>query len=110
MSRIIKHSLVGFQSGWVKDPDQNILHWPIDNYGEEGLRNQFWGIDGVIKYHRKLSTLLNATLIQNGLTIEGIVEPESSLEGLEKMPKLINETRRPSFLIIKARKTVIRGQ
>lgn len=33
------------QSGWVKDSDQNILHWPIDNYSEEGLRNQFWGID-----------------------------------------------------------------
>lgn len=97
------------QSGWVKDSDHNILHWPIDNYGEEGLRNQFWGIDGVIKYHRKLSTLLN-TLIQNGLTVEVIVEPESNLEGLEKMPKLINERRRPSFLIIKARKTVIRGQ
>ncbi|WP_449600064.1 class I SAM-dependent methyltransferase [Paenibacillus sp. Marseille-Q9583] len=97
------------QSGWVKDPDQNILHWPIDNYGEEGLRNQFWGIDGVIKYHRKLSTLLN-TLIQNGLTIEEIVEPESNLEGLEKMPKLINERRRPSFLLIKARKTVMHGQ
>ncbi|OZQ60761.1 SAM-dependent methyltransferase [Paenibacillus sp. VTT E-133280] len=97
------------QSGWVKDPDQNILHWPIDNYGEEGLRSQFWGIDGVIKYHRKLSTLLN-TLIQNGLAIEEIVEPESNLEGLEKMPKLINERRRPSFILIKARKTVMHGQ
>lgn len=97
------------QSGWVKDSDQNILHWPIDNYGEEGLRNQFWGIDGVIKYHRKLSTLLN-TLIQNGLAIEEIVEPESNLEGLEKMPKLINERRRPSFILIKARKTSIHGQ
>lgn len=97
------------QSGWVKDSNHNILHWPIDNYGEEGFRSQFWGIDGVIKYHRKLSTLLN-TLIQNGLTVEEIVEPESNLEGLEKMPKLINERRRPSFLIIKARKTVIRGQ
>lgn len=97
------------QSGWVKDSDQNILHWPIDNYGEEGLRSQFWGIDGVIKYHRKLSTLLN-TLIQNGLTVEEIVEPESTPEGLEQMPKLLNERRRPSFLLIKARKTVIHGQ
>lgn len=97
------------QSKWVKDSDQIILHWPIDNYGEEGLRNQFWGIDGVIKYHRKLSTLLN-NLIQNGLAIEEMVEPQSTPEGLEKMPKLINETRRPSFLLIKARKTVMHGQ
>jgi SAM-dependent methyltransferase len=97
------------QSGWVKDSDHNILHWPIDNYGEEGLRSQFWGIDGVIKYHRKLSTLLN-TLIQNGLTVEEIVEPESNLEGLQKMPKLINERRRPSFILIRATKTSIHGQ
>lgn len=91
------------QAGWVKDANNNILHWPIDNYGEEGLRTQFWGVDGVIKYHRKISTLLN-TLIQNGFVIEEMDEPESILEGLEKMPKLLNERKRPSFLIIKARK------
>ncbi|GAB6988744.1 class I SAM-dependent methyltransferase [Paenibacillus pini] len=93
------------QEGWIKDYNNNILHWPIDHYGEEGLRTQFWGIDGVIKYHRKLSTLLNV-LIQNGLVIEEIVEPESISEGLEKMPKLINERKRPSFILIKAKRVM----
>ncbi|MDN8592773.1 class I SAM-dependent methyltransferase [Paenibacillus sp. 11B] len=93
------------KEGWIKDSDNNILHWPIDNYGEEGLRTEFWGIDGVIKYHRKLSTLLNV-LIQNGLVVQEIVEPESIPEGLEKMPKLIYERKRPSFILIKAKRIV----
>lgn len=91
--------------GWVSDPDSNIFHWPINHYGEEGLRSQFWGVDGVIKYHRKLSTLLNV-LIQNGLTVLEVEEPESTPEGLEKMPKIINERKRPSFIVIKAKKIV----
>lgn len=92
------------QEGWIKDADQHTAHWPVDNYGEEGRRSQFWGIEGVIKYHRKMSTLLNV-LIQNGLAIQQIDEPESTPEGLEKMPKLINERKRPSFMIIKAKKS-----
>ncbi|WP_019639270.1 class I SAM-dependent methyltransferase [Paenibacillus fonticola] len=91
------------QKGWIRDSDSSILHWPIDNYGEEGSRAQFWGIDGVIKYHRKLSTLINV-LIQNGLTVQEVDEPESIAEGLAKKPTLLNEKRRPSFILIKARK------
>lgn len=91
------------QTGWEKDDEGNKLFWPVDNYGEEGSREQFWGIDGVIKYHRKFSTLIN-TLIENGLMIEKVEEPESIPIGLEKMPKLINERRRSSFIIIKSKK------
>ncbi|WP_435921516.1 class I SAM-dependent methyltransferase [Paenibacillus sp. DYY-L-2] len=91
------------QEGWITDSNGNRLHWPIDNYNEEGPRSQFWGIDGVIKYHRKISTLING-LIHSGLMIQEIDEPESTVEGLEKMPKLMSERRRPSFIIIKAQK------
>ncbi|MBM7569262.1 class I SAM-dependent methyltransferase [Paenibacillus sacheonensis] len=91
------------QEGWIKDANNNKIHWPIANYGEEGRRTQFWGIDGVIKYHRKLSTLMNV-LIRNGFMIQEIDEPESIPEGLEQMPKLISERMRPSFIVIKAQK------
>lgn len=87
--------------GWVSDSDSNILHWPINHYGEEGLRSQFWGVDGVIKYHRKISTLLNV-LVRNGLSVQEVEEPESTVDGLNKMPKLLNERKRPSFIVIKA--------
>lgn len=90
-------------NNWVKDIEGNRLHWALDNYQEEGEREQYWYIDGVIKYHRTISTLIN-TLISNGLILEKIIEPMSIPTGLEQMPKLTNEKRRPSFIVIKARK------
>jgi 2-polyprenyl-3-methyl-5-hydroxy-6-metoxy-1,4-benzoquinol methylase len=90
-------------NNWFKDNEGNRLHWAFDNYQEEGKREQHWYIDGVIKYHRTISTLIN-TLINNGLVLEKIIEPQSIPTGLEQMPKLINEKRRPSFIVIKSRK------
>lgn len=90
-------------NSWVKDSDGNKLHWALDHYQEEGKREQHWYTDGVIKYHRTISTLIN-TLIENGFVLEKITEPQSIPVGLEKMPKLVSEKRRPSFIVIKSRK------
>ncbi|WP_046173537.1 class I SAM-dependent methyltransferase [Domibacillus indicus] len=90
-------------NNWVRDEEGNRLHWALDNYQEEGMREQHWYIDGVIKYHRTLSTLVN-TLITGGLAIEKMVEPQSIPAGLEQMPDVANEKRRPSFLIIQSKK------
>lgn len=91
------------QLEWVTDGDNNELYWPVDNYGEEGRREQFWGVEGVVKYHRKLSTLMNV-LIDNGLQINRVVEPEPIAGGIEKKPSLKNERKRPSFILVKASK------
>lgn len=88
---------------WIIDESGHKLHWGLDNYQEEGKREQHWYIDGVIKYHRTISTLIN-TLINSGLLLEKIIEPQAIPIGLEQMPKLINEKRRPSFIVIMARK------
>jgi ubiquinone/menaquinone biosynthesis C-methylase UbiE len=90
-------------NNWFKDDSGNRVHWAFDNYQEEGKREQHWYIDGVIKYHRTISTLIN-TLLNNGLVLEKIIEPQSIPAGIEQMPKLINEKRRPSFIVIKSRK------
>lgn len=87
--------------GWVEDEQGERLHYVVDNYGEEGQRSMHWVVDNVIKYHRKVSTLVNG-MIQHGLRVEHIDEPESIAEGLEKMPKLAQERRRPSFILFKA--------
>lgn len=89
---------------WVRDDEGNRLHWALDNYQEEGKREHDWYVDGVIIYHRTISTLMN-TLIENGFIIEKVIEPQSIPDGLEKMPKIVNEKRRPSFIVIKARKS-----
>ena len=88
---------------WIRDEEGNRLHWAIDHYHEEGKREFHWLVDGVVMYHRTLSTLIN-TLIEKGLVLEKVIEPQSTPEGLEKVPLLINEQRRPSFIVIKSRK------
>ncbi|MDR0136762.1 class I SAM-dependent methyltransferase [Metabacillus idriensis] len=90
-------------NNWVIDEDKNKLHWAFDNYQEEGMREQEWVIKGVVKYHRTLSTIVN-TVIKEGLVLEELREPQSVPIGLERLPKLVNEKRRPSFLIVKAGK------
>ena len=50
-----------------------------------------------------MSTILN-TLIENGLQIEKIIEPIPTEEALRNLPSLKKEFRRPSFLIIRAKK------
>ncbi len=91
-------------NNWVRDSDGNKLHWALDHYHEEGKRAHDWYVDGVVVYHRTISTLVN-TLIDNGFIIEKIIEPQSIPAGIEKMPKLVNEKRRPSFIVIKSRKS-----
>lgn len=90
-------------NNWIKDDKGNKLHYAFDHYQEEGKREQHWYIDGVIKYHRTISTLLN-TLINHGLVLEKMIEPQATPAGLEQMPKLISEKRRPSFIVMKSRK------
>lgn len=87
--------------GWVEDEHGERLHYAIDNYGEEGQRSTHWVVDNVIKYHRKVSTLVNG-MIAHDLIVQHIDEPESIPEGLEKMPKLTQERRKPSFILFKA--------
>ncbi|MEI3607057.1 class I SAM-dependent methyltransferase [Pseudogracilibacillus sp. SE30717A] len=101
-----EHPIVTARKGtshWISTEENNKLHWALDNYHEEGKREHDWFVDGVVIYHRTISTLIN-TLIENGFVLDKIVEPQPTPVGLEKMPKLIHEKRRPSFIIIKSKK------
>lgn len=89
-------------NNWIEE-NGNRLYYAVDHYQEEGQRCHQWFVDNVIVYHRTISTMIN-TLIDHGLMIEKVLEPQATAEGLEKLPKLVNERRRPSFLVIKTRK------
>src|SRR5699024_4045218 len=41
---------------WIKTEDDRKLHWALDNYQEEGIREHDWYVDGVVIYHRTIST------------------------------------------------------
>lgn len=72
----------------------------------EGLRTQHWLVDNVVKYHRTLSTIVN-TLIEHGLQIEKMVEPIPTKDAVSNLQNLNREFRRPSFLIIRAKKQIL---
>ena len=104
-----EHPLASCHSGgerWTRDENGSRLYANLANYGVEGERRLTWFVDGVIKYHRTFSTLLN-TLIETGFRIEKLVEPVPSDELLQKYPEYGNLFHKPDFLLIKARKSAV---
>jgi 2-polyprenyl-3-methyl-5-hydroxy-6-metoxy-1,4-benzoquinol methylase len=89
--------------GWVRDADGEPQAWTIDRYGVEGVRERHWFREGVVKYHRTVSTLLNG-LIDAGLVVERVLEPAPDDEMLRDHPEWIQERKRPTFLLVRARK------
>ncbi len=87
---------------WYYDSDGNILHFPVDHYYEEGKREAIFLGKTVVKYHRTLTTYLN-TLLQNGFTLQHIIEPQPP-EEMMHLPGMKDEMRRPMMLLISAKK------
>jgi ubiquinone/menaquinone biosynthesis C-methylase UbiE len=91
----------GIHHGWIKDPAGKKLYWPVDSYSQEGKRESHWFVEGVIKYHRTVSTIINAC-IRAGFTIKEVMEPVASEEDEINWPELKEARRRPPYLIVKA--------
>lgn len=87
---------------WYVDDQGNRLHWPVDHYQSEGLRETTFLTENVIKYHRTISTYFN-DLIGAGFAIKAVKEPKPSDE-MSDDPWMKDEDRRPMFLIISAEK------
>lgn len=85
---------------WYYDQDGKILHFPVDNYYYEGRREAVFLGEKVIKYHRTLTTYLN-TLLQNGFTLEHVVEPQPP-ENMMDIDGMKDEMRRPMMLLVSA--------
>ena len=88
---------------WTKDEYGNKQYVNFANYGVEGVREPEWFINGIKKYHRTFSTVIN-TLIEEGFDIEKIVEPMPDYEFLQKHPEYYDLFHKPDFLIIRALK------
>jgi SAM-dependent methyltransferase len=88
---------------WYYGEHGERLHWPVDHYQDEGLRQaRFLGHD-VIKYHRTLATYVN-TLLDTGFTLTRLCEPQPPQALLDQHPDTQDETRRPMFLLLAATK------
>jgi len=89
---------------WIYDSEGNKIHWPVDNYFQEGKRNAIFLGQEVIKYHRTLGTYINR-LLGNGFHVNGFVEPCPEEQMLAQNPDWQEELRRPMMLIISGTKT-----
>ena len=88
---------------WIYGNDEEQLHWPVDNYFHEGKRNANFLGEEVIKFHKTLTTYIQA-LLKNGFEITGLVEPQPQKEMLATIEGMKDELRRPMMLIISANK------
>ncbi|MGK9169071.1 class I SAM-dependent methyltransferase [Inquilinus limosus] len=88
---------------WHHDEASRELHWPVDRYGEEGRRDTRWFVDGVVKHHRTVASYVNG-LIDAGLALARLEEPEAEPAALQARPGLALQRRRPPFLLLAADK------
>ncbi len=86
-----------------KDENGKRVSYTFSNYNEPGERKIHWYVDGVIKYHRTFSNVINA-LTKTGFVIEEICEPVPEEWAIKKLPTAVKEYIKPNFLIVKARK------
>lgn len=88
---------------WYRDENGNILHFPVDNYYIEGERQAVFLGERVTKYHRTLTSYVNA-LLSSGFALTGLAEPQPPQEMVDTIPGMADELRRPMMLILAAKK------
>ncbi len=100
----VEHPILTAQGSqqWHYDENGQALHWPVDRYFEEGLREATFLGEKVTKYHHTLTTYVSS-LLSNGFQIRKLVEPKPADE-LMNEPGMADELRRPMMLLIAASK------
>ncbi len=96
-------STVDGKGHFNKDDNGNRISYTFSDYNCPGERTVHWYVDGVVKYHRTFSGIINA-LTKAGFCIEKVCEPEPEEWAIKKLPALTKEYIKPNFLIIKAKK------
>ena len=86
-----------------KDENGNRISYTFSNYNQPGERKIHWYVDGVVKYHRTFSDVINA-LAKSGFVIEEVCEPVPEDWAIEKLPTIVKEYIKPNFLLVKAKK------
>lgn len=81
---------------------ENKRYYLLSDYNNNGKRSIHWNIDGVVKYHRNFTTIIN-TLLENNFIIEKLVESYADEEVIKLEPKYKYQNDRPYFLFIKAK-------
>ena len=93
----------GTEDRWTRDETGRKIHANIANYCVEGRKDSTWFVEGIQRYHRMFSTIVN-TLADNGFRILKMAEPYPTEELVEKYPEYYDLYHKPDFLFVKAQK------
>ncbi len=88
---------------WTKDDEGKVLYYNLSDYSVSGKRDVNWIVDGVRKYHRTFSDIVNA-LCGAGFVIQKALEPVPTEEEIKNDPGREKKLHKPDFLLIKAKK------
>jgi len=88
---------------WTRNDIGEPIVYNLTDYSRSGKRIVSWHVDGIVKYHRTFSDIVN-TLIGSGFAIEKMLEPSPTDELLMRMPQFYKQVHKPNFLLIRARK------
>lgn len=88
---------------FVKDENGKPTAYAMSHYALTGLRKTEWFVDGVERYHRTISQVINA-VADAGFCIKKIAEPVPDDAALKIRPGLEKDFIKPTILIVKAEK------
>ncbi|MBP5384503.1 MAG: class I SAM-dependent methyltransferase [Lachnospiraceae bacterium] len=91
----------GTEDRWTRDENGKKIHANIADYCIERRNDSTWFVEGVQRYHRMFSTIVN-TIADNGFRIIRMEEPYPTKELVEKYPEYYDLFHRPDFLFVKA--------
>ncbi|WP_432885761.1 class I SAM-dependent methyltransferase [Kribbella sp. CA-245084] len=74
----------------------------VDDYADEGRRERSWFVDGVVKYHRTIGSIV-LSLRRHGFRLESLDEPLPTPAQVAAYPHLAIHRRRPPILLVSAR-------
>jgi SAM-dependent methyltransferase len=100
---IVEHPIFTSQlvrSGWNIENGRRVA-WPVSDDFDEGARTTTWFVDGVVRYHRSLSTILNQ-FGAAGLSLDLVAEPRPSDNALKRNPDCHDDLIRPAVLAVRA--------
>lgn len=78
-----------------------VVEGQLDDYADEGPRQRSWFVDGVVKYHRPVSSILRE-LKRQGFRLETVEEPMPTKAQVAAHPWLAVHRRRPPLLLVSA--------
>lgn len=78
-------------------------YYLLSDYNNIGKRSLNWNVEGVTKYHRNFSTIINS-IINSGMNILQIQESQALKNAVKQVEKYKYQVDRSYFLFVKAQK------